>query len=373
MSNERELQRGATPSWMEAAATRLEDATEPQQAQACTTGKDDACERAKTVITASFASMQHYAMIELGRLKSDLMKADKPNWVDGLLEKVLDISLSVGGERVGEYLAERLVSHGAKMLSGLMKKSCEEGAPAGVSLARESLGPGAKPDAEAFIEAQQMGVLAMYQDAQRSFIESGQDALANTAEARHLAAALDAKHLVDAARHHYRASRDEYVATLAKQTLGTTDDGTADMSPGEHEHGRATHSGLIAMGVDRGVLEADVMLYDDVKAEPTAYRALLNGVNDAIRKQYEHVPLASVKIPRVLVCSVRGDMSDFTVNVDESGGMHLVHGSGEWLEARARAENADAKNVSRHEQQRIGLDLLLRDLEIDELGHGGKE
>jgi len=96
----------------------------------------------------------------------------------------------------------------------------------------------------------------------------------------------------------------------------------------------------------------------------------LNGVNETIRRQYEHVPLASVRVPRLLVCSVRGDMSDFTVSVDESGGMHLVRGSGEWLEARARAERPDTMNAPPQEQQRIGLDLLLRDLKIDELGGG---
>jgi hypothetical protein len=317
--------------------------------------------------------MQHYAMIELGRLKSDLSKADKPNWVDELLEKVLDISLTVGGERVGEYLAERLVSHEAKAIGAMVKKACEEAAPAGVSLARESLGAGAKPDPAEFIAAQQMGVIAMYQEAQRKFIESGQDAIASTTEARHLVAALQPKHLIEAAGHHYQASRDEYVATLAKQTLGTTTDGTTDMSPGEHEQGHATDSNLIAIGMDRGVLEADVMLHDDVTQEPTAYRAVLNGVNETIRKQYEHVPLASVKVPRLLVCSVRGDMPDFTVTVDEAGAMHLVRGSGEWLAARARAERPEAITASRQEQQRIGLELLLRDLEIDELGHGGRE
>ena len=64
--------------------------------------------------------------------------------------------------------------------------------------------------------------------------------------------------------------------------------------------------------------------------------------------------------------------SGFTVNVDETGAMQLVQGTGEWLEMRARAERPESVHMSRAQQQQIGLDLLLRDLEVDEFGHGGR-
>jgi hypothetical protein len=326
----------------------------------------------KVVIHDAFGSMQQYAQIQLGRLKADPTKAEKPNWTEKLLEGLLDVCFKLSGERVGEYLAEHLLAEGAEALASVMKKSCEEAAPAGVSLAMERLAGNESPDVETFIGTQQVGVVAMYQEAQARFVEAGQDKIATTKEAHRIKRALSAPHLVEAAQEHYRVSRDRYLTALAQQTLGVTADGRTDVSPGEHKIGHGPDFAWMMMGVDRGVLEADVMLHDDVREEPGVYRALLHGVNETIRKQYEHVPLSSVKIPRVLVCSVRGDMSDFTVNVDETGAMQLAHGSGEWLEKRAQAERPDSVRMSRAQQQQLGLDLLLRDLEVDELGRGGR-
>ena len=127
----------------------------------------------------------------------------------------------------------------------------------------------------------------------------------------------------------------------------------------------------VSLGLDKGVLSVRVLLHDDVTRGPSAWDAVLNGVNGTIRKQYEHVPLSSVRLPRQLVCSVRGDMSDFTVNIDESGSMFLEDGdSGAWLEARARASNPAGRSISRS-ATKIGLELLLRETQAASIRGGG--
>ena len=122
--------------------------------------------------------------------------------------------------------------------------------------------------------------------------------------------------------------------------------------------------------MDKGVLELEVFLGDDVESQPHIWASYLNGVNDTIREQYEDKPLDKLRIPRQLVCSVRGDKPDFTVNVSESGTMQIVQGSGEWLAARALSAQPSLADRTKAEQERIGLDLLLADLRVSKIGKG---
>jgi hypothetical protein len=374
--SEREEAEQTKPGVFETARLRIEAAIHPGPAEeACRAAPDDPCKDSKDVIASAFAFMPGYAAAELDKLAADLKKVDKPNWQEALLEECFDIALHTGGALAGEYIVERIGEsfvESAKGAAQLIKKSFEEGAPDGVKAAIAKLAGDTSPDVDEFIAAQKMGLVAMYQNASTTFLKEERHQLLNTREAAALERALSASHLAAAARKQYFASLDAYLTCLAKQTLGTTKAGTTNMAPQSERdpdaEGHAPDVGRLMLGIDKGVLEAEVLVHDDVTRAPAVWGSCLNGVSETIREKYENVPLSMVKIPRQLVCSVRGDMSDFTVNVDEAGAMHLVRGSGEWLAARARASRPDVARQSNAEQRRIGVDLLLADLRIDRIG-----
>jgi hypothetical protein len=367
------------PSWMDAPATSLEHAEHPlPKEEACNEEAKDPCKDSKDSIEGVFDFMQGYAHAELDKLGADLKKIDKPDWQTRLLEEFFDIALVTGGALTGEYLVEHIgkdLAKNAKGAAELIKKSLEEGAPDGAKTALESLGGSEDPDIDQFVLVQKLGLSAMYQTAKSNFIKIGRHQLRSTQEAAALDASFTPTHLIAAAQKQYFASLDAYLSCLAKQTLGATTQGTTNMAPqserDESSDGHAPDQAGAMIGMDKGVLVADVLVHDDVTREPGVWSSYLNGVNDTVRAKYQNVPLSMLKLPRQLVCSVRGDMSDFTVNVDEAGTMYLAKGTGEWLEARARALRPDVAQAARPEQQRIGLDRLLGDLKIDKIGHGG--
>jgi len=374
--SQREQKEDSGPSWMRAVDQKVAAAAESAVPdETCTVAGADHCAKDKEKIKAHIAKMSEYAGHHLDTLKADLEKSDKPTWTERLLESVLEISLATGGALVGEYVAEHYLADEAKALKEFLKKSVEEAAPGGRKAAVAALAGAEQPDPGKFIESQKDGVTALYEDVADRFVESGQDRVLTKRQAKELAKAFDAAHGVHAAYGHYRASRDAYLSCLAKQTLGARADGNTDMSSQqEHQqHGADGHApDLIRakLGFDRGVLSVQVSLADDALREPHVFGAILNGVNETIRSQYEHVPLSALNIPRQLQCVVRGG-TDFTLNVDESGTTSLVRGSGEWLEARARGSGMDVIGVSSRDQQRIGAELLLKDVEIDEIQKGG--
>jgi hypothetical protein len=378
--SEREDAEDKKPEWVEAASLRLESATHAKawpEEKACEATADDPCKDSKDVIAGSFAFMQGYAIAELDKLAADLKKVDKPNWQEALLEQFFDIALLTGGALAGEYIVEHLgkaIAEEGKVVAQFIKKSLEEGAPKGVKAALQKLGGETNPDIDEFITAQKMGVTAMYQNAATTFLEKGRYQLANTREATALKESLSPVHLMGAAKKQYFASLDAYLCCLAKQTLGTTKAGTTNMTPQSERApdaaGHAPDLDTAMIGLDKGVLTAMVLAYDDVTRAPGVWDSCLHGVNEAILEKYENVPLSMVRIPRQLICSVRGDMSDFTVNIDEAGAMHLAQGDGDWLEARGRSLRPDVSRQTKPEQRRIGVDLLLADLKIEKIGGG---
>lgn len=362
------------PSWMKSAGQQLDDVARPLVPEvACTAAPDDPCKDSKDTVANAFSFMQGFVSVELDKLARELKTVDKPSWQEALLEHCLDVALAVGGARVGEFIVERVgheFTEHAKAAAEFIKKSLEEGAPKGTKAGMAKLEGKSVPNVDEFVDAQKVGVMAMYQNAAASFISSGRHELQTSRDATALSRSLDSPHLISAARRQHDASRDAYLACLAQQTLGATKDGTTAMDG----HGASGHEASVSgamLGIDTGILVAQVLAYDDVKREPGVWGSYLNGVNDVIREQYEDRPLSTIRIPRQLICSVRGDMQDFVVNVDETGAMELVWGDGVWLEARARATNPGLAMKPRVEQRRIGLELLLDDLRIAKIGHGG--
>lgn len=373
-NSEREERESGGPSWMAPANERLGAVLHPpSQDEACVKGDSDPCADSKDAIKGSFAFLASQANTQLDRLQNDLAEVDKPNWQEALLEQCFDVALTVGGARVGEYLVEKAghtFVEKAKTAAEFVKKSVEEAAPKGVKAAMEKLEGNDNPSIPDFIIAQKTGIGAMYQKAQSSFIHREAHQLATTREATAFEGMFDSSHVIAAAHQHYIASRDAYLTCLARQTLGTTASGTTAMD-GSGATGHAANVSSAFLGIDKGILVAQVMVYDDVHREPGVWASYLNGVNDKTREQYEDAPLSSMRIPRQLVCSVRGDMQDFVVNIDETGVMSLASGDGAWLEARATAARPELARAPHAEQRRVGVELLLADLRIQKIGHGG--
>lgn len=238
------------------------------------------------------------------------------------------------------------------------------------------LGNSRSPDPGQFIAAQEVAVTDLYVEAQKDYNHRGRHEIKTVAEASALEAAVDSGHLKVVARAHYETSRDRYLSCLAQQTAGVAADGQAtNMAPQSqrHDETRAPSVGGSMLGLDRGFLNVMILLHDDVTRKPSAWDAVLNGVNETIREQYKGVSLATVKIPMQLICSVRGDMPDFTVNVDENANMFIEGAdAATWLEARARASAPSAATLPKQQQQQIGLELLLQDTQIASIRGKGK-
>lgn len=371
---EHEARDSAEPSWLRPARERIDTVSHPlAPAEGCTEKEADPCKDYKDTVANALTSMQGYVGTELDKLKDQLKALDKPTWQEALLEQCIDVALAVGGARVGEYIVEKAgkeFAERAKAAAEFIKKSLEEAAPKGTNAAMGKLGSNESPNVDEFIAAQKTGVFAMYQNAAASFIHSARHTLKTVRDAAALEDSVNPSHLVEAAKRHYVASRDAYLTCLAQNTLGTTKAGTTAMD-GSGKSGHAANISGAMLGIDKGILVAEVMVYDDVRKEPGVWGSYLNGVNETIREQYDDQPLSSMRIPRRLDVSVRGDMRDFTVNVDETGAMQLVSGDGAWLEARAKSARPEVANQPREEQRRAGLQLLLADLRIAKIGHGG--
>jgi hypothetical protein len=120
------------------------------------------------------------------------------------------------------------------------------------------------------------------------------------------------------------------------------------------------------MGKAPGVLEVIATLPEiadgKMNGKPRVEFALLNGVNNKIREQYEGVPLGEMRIPRQVVAKVDA-APDFTLNLDETGFYHYLDPKQRtWLSARAMAassENASKDDLSRSNE---GIRILLQEL-----------
>jgi hypothetical protein len=214
-----------------------------------------------------------------------------------------------------------------------------------------------------------------------------------------------------AATEQYAASRDAWVTYLAQARLGVVGDyGPVGKHRSPLDHGplatnmgterqrakqrqswdRAQHGhdseldaipdeapGAHVPGVLSVMVELPQIKDHQMRGAPKIQHAFL-AVNDAIRKQYENVPLVDMHIPRQIVASVRG-APDFTINLDEQGHYNQIEEKRrQWLRLRATASHASGKDIyARDHEQHLatenagkpnveleaeGLQLLLREL-----------
>jgi len=95
--------------------------------------------------------------------------------------------------------------------------------------------------------------------------------------------------------------------------------------------------------------------------QPRIRVALLNGVNETIRKQHKGVPLAAMKIPRQIVAKADG-APDFTMNVDEKGNSSSMNSGERWLVLRATVDHPENASKDAFDNYYEGRRLLLAEL-----------
>jgi hypothetical protein len=103
-------------------------------------------------------------------------------------------------------------------------------------------------------------------------------------------------------------------------------------------------NGVLHGGIDQGVLHVSAVLPDIKPGEKpdkaTVKVAILNGVSDSIREEYNDKTLSELHIPRHVTCKTGGSYNDFGFSLDERGNQFdsMSAEDMKWLVARARAE-----------------------------------
>jgi hypothetical protein len=367
---------------------------------------------ARTAFAFSFSWFNDAAQAELEKLRRDISKRDEPDWLGHLAEALLAAALSGGAAGVGTFLAHELLPAASEAVRELVKTAFEEGINEGMAAGRTKLAGGHDDNvADTFIESHKEGVRAEQIKNQTAFIMKADKYITTREDAEALKHACGEANVKAAAKKQYAASRDAWITYLAQTELGVVgnygpvgkhrspfDDAppTTNMANErqrdkqrhawkQSEHGKDDKDAVIpdvAPGFDtRGVLTVFAELPEieghQMKGDPSVKLAVL-GVNDAIRTQYENVPLAEMQIPRQINAHVRG-APDFTINLDEQG--HYLQIAKErrlWLRLRATAAHAYERDLrmrdkeeqvakengkeSDLEQEYEGLQLLLREL-----------
>ncbi len=335
----------------------------------------------------------------LTQLKKDISRPDKPPWLkgiaEGLLEYAIPLGLGAGAKALSSYLVEKrepgkspIEKAKADGVKELLKSIFKDSAVAGANWAKGRLGASPESSSDAFVDAQKEGAIQALFEAETAFTTQGASVITSRAQAEPLRAVfLDYDKIREVADHQYQATRDAWVSYLAQTKFGSkkAPDGKgqiADMS-GQADRDHANEKwfadpaeqtlkppepspNAAIWGKTPGVLEVVAELPDirDRRARvPTVRAAMLNGVNDAIRDQYKGKPLAELKIPRQIVAKVNSDfLPSFTVSIDETGAANpITSKDGQWLRARAIVGGSPI-DASEERQQHDGLRLLLSEL-----------
>ena len=351
--------------------------------------KQDGLEGHLQAISSGFLWLYNHAQQRLEALRRDLHAREEPGWSASLAEALLEVALLGGAAAGGELIAGLLVEsgeHGA-VKKELVKAMFEEGIAKGVEAGRERLAGANKDRAiDAFIDSQIEGVAAMHQENQTRFLLSGRNQVQTVKDAENLEGAFAHAHLERAADEQYAATRDAWLSYLAQSTYGDWEHDQADGSritatnmetqaQRDRENDRlpgwvpseAPSLERAVFGKSPGVLEVAVTLpaINDgtVQGSIEATLAVLDGVNEEIRKQYEGNPLSQIHIPRQIVAS---GAASFTLNLDERGTpCHILpRKQGLWLETFGKLDNPNLDDFAAYQ---TGIVKLLGALVLDKV------
>ncbi len=363
------------------------------------------------VVTESFMWFSNEAEAKVGALREDLKRVDPPSWSEQLATFVLESALAAGAQAGGLALAAKIVT--SDVAREFLQNIFASGVTGGVDAGRAKLTRGSDDNVIGpFIESQSEGVRARQQLSQTEFLMNGRHQIKTVSQAYELSAACARPNAVAAAGHQYNASRDAWVSYVAQQrfgsvsskvgplaTVGTrapwidvgevttnmTNQSTRDRDR-SHPSGALTTPrqapdwGDAAIGDSPGVLTLVVDLpaitrtygttYGglprptaefEMQGVPSVALAILNGVNDTVRKQYVGQSLAASRIPRQIVARVSGG-ANFTLNLDEKGHVAQRPADIKWLASRAVIEKPERWTFDDEDNHVRGIQLLLKDL-----------
>lgn len=340
-----------------------------------------------TVINNAFGAMATRATIEIDHLGATISKADEPSWDEALIEAALTLALSTGvgmvAERVAKGAASLLTqgagargagSLGQSFITGFFKDSVKKGYDAGKS----ALSSAPQDNVEGFTYAQKMAAAVAYTAAQTNFVDQKSIQLTTLAQSRALRETCSEAKLTSAVSEHGHAVRDAWLSYLAQQKVGRVDKHTnmndntqrmlAHVDDPASWVGEAPSILSQSLGNAPGILMVTAGLpsiYGGfMTGSPRIIKSSVDGVNQEIRSEYEHKPLAENKVPR-LISALVADGTQFTLRLDEGG---TLAGPADpvaemWLAKRAWVGNPGLVATMSHDDlvQR-GLSLLIHEL-----------
>lgn len=346
------------------------------KSESSTTKIDDSL----ATVGASFHWFNDKAQQSIESMRAELKEKDEPPWAIEILLNLLEVAVGAGAGAAGFALMERF-----KTLSGkgevrheLVKGLFEEGIKLGVETGKGKLRSGNHDKvADSFIDSHKDAARDLAVADQKAFFHRGRHEVKTYEEAAALEELCGPEGMAAAGEAQAAATRDAWVAFLAQSKFGASHSNgkaSTNMSPQDRRDdvnhaapgfvpATAPNLGDSLYGRAPGVLEivADLPeIGSTMDGAPSVALAMLDGVNANIRHAYENKALSEVHIPRQVVAHVKGDMPDFTVNLDENGTPTRVsHAQAAWLRARAALEHPELDDLSKKE---LGLKLLLEQL-----------
>jgi hypothetical protein len=340
------------------------------------------------VIAASFHWLGQAAEQKVGELGEDLKKVDDPPWIESIAEGLLVSALGASTAAIGVQIAGKLVdAASSEATREFVKVLFENGLNAGIDAGKARLAGGSSDVSDAFINSQKEGSRATHMANQTQFLKVERDNIHTLEQAEALEHACSRPNLEAAALKHKAATRDAWLGYLAQAEFGAVgkhgaprpgESTTTNMrsresrkksnesapgftpenAPDRQAVGRGDAPGVLAVAV-----ELPAIVVDQMSGRPTVNAAVLNGVNEAIRAQYEGASLASANVPRLIVAKVAGQHPDFEIGIDEAGhSTYLNTQQDGWLRARAVVGHPENFQKDAFAQQQEGLKLLLKDL-----------
>jgi hypothetical protein len=304
------------------------------------------------------------------RFKETASKKDE-SLLDSIAEMVLDVCISAATAGVGAHILKHCEKYFEKdsPAGEIFKTFIAEGSKAGVkgAISAAKGAGGESGDLGEFAMAQDRLVDEDYNWRAIQTLESIQDKKQGIAVLKGLNDLSD-KEVEDA---QYVATRDAWVSYIAKSEKLSPIQAAIQQGQTKEERLQMQLGGEIAgaaMGGGKGKLQVYAKLPRILGQEegnlmdgkPDISTAVLNGVNEAMRSQYEDKTLAEIHIPRQIICDPKG-MDNFVVNVAEDGATEHLGGEA-WLKHRAVSGYGSKKEEDGTVP--AGIQLLLEDLRL---------
>ena len=374
------------------AMSAADDARDRPRETACNS-RDQRLEDDLKKISARFGWLDGEAQRRLETLRRELQQKDAPNWSDDLMDGVVGLALASGIAGAAEYLASEAIEKSANVTRAFFKKAFEQGLKDGEQAGKNRMGSVQKQDLDGFMDVQEHAVATLHMKNQDRFVDFGRHEIVTPEQSQAVLDTFSDENLDRAAQEQHDATRDAWISLLAQEQFGSSTaksagpDGTVSpstttnmMTQERRDWVNKDASHFVPdkapsfMGAVQGevpgvleiLLELPNIVSGELQGSPGVKFALLDGVNETVRKQYAGRPLAELRIPRQLTAEIDSGFPDFVVNLDERGVASRVERP-EWLRAFALAGHPERASRDGYELMMAGLERLLANLVAPEI------